>query len=357
MPHDLDSTLALLQLAWGGNTLLRYLTAGAVFVALALAFGVGLPLVLRHLKRLAARSRMSADDAVIALVAQIPSWMLTIFALLLAVSTLSLPSVAATVTKAGMLAIVTYVGIAVARTAIEYALVSAVPSLRAGDTAALPTVLRVTIMLALWCVGALLILSNLGVNVVSLVAGLGIGGVAVALAVQNILGDLFSSFALFMDKPFREGDFIVTGDHMGVVKQIGLKTTRLQALQGEEIVIPNQELTGSRIQNFKRMNERRVVLKFGVTYDTTPARLRAVAETVKDVVSSKEGVRFDRAHFMAFGDSSLDFEVVYYLLSADYNAYMDTQQAINLEILERLTADGVGFAFPTRTVHVVKSDE
>lgn len=212
--------------------------------------------------------------------------------------------------------------------------------------------LRIVIAVALWTLGALLILSNLGVNIVSLVAGLGIGGIAVALAVQNILGDIFSSFALYLDRPFREGDFIIVGSHMGVVKKIGLKTTRIQALQGEEIIIANQELTSARVQNFKRMRERRVLFRFGVTHDATPAQLRAVAGIVRKVIEDNPLARFDRAHFAAFGESSLDFEVVYYVGSGDYNAYMDLQQEINLAIYERLRAEGVAFAFPTRTVHL-----
>lgn len=355
MPESLLEIRTILMLSWGGNTVLRYMGAIALFMLLTFALRVGLPFLVRQMSVWTKRSATSIDDAFLALVERTPRWIFTLLALLIALTVLRLPSSGTHMVKASILMMSTIMGIAIARVLIESALVARVPSLRAGDREALPAVLRVTILLILWCVGVLLILSNLGINVISLVAGLGIGGIAVALAVQNILGDLFSSFALFMDKPFREGDFIVTGNHMGVVKQIGLKTTRIQALQGEEIVIPNQELTSARIQNFKRMNERRVVLQFGVTYDTAPDGLRQLPTIIRDIVESMENVRFDRAHFTGFGDSSLNFEAVYYMLTADYATYMNTQQAVNLALLERCNADGISFAFPTRTIHLEKA--
>jgi small-conductance mechanosensitive channel len=211
------------------------------------------------------------------------------------------------------------------------------------------------IKVALWAIGLLLILSNLGFEVSSLVASLGIGGIALALAVQNILGDIFNSFSIYLDRPFQVGDFIVVGQHMGTVKKIGLKSTRLEALQGEEIVISNSELTSARIQNFKHMQKRRIAFPFGVTYDTPHAKIAAIPGMVREIVEGVGNTQFDRAHFKSFADSSLDFEVVYYLLSSDYNTYMDTQQAINLGLIERFAKEGIEFAFPTRTVHLVKA--
>lgn len=196
----------------------------------------------------------------------------------------------------------------------------------------------------------LLALQNMGVDVTAMVAGLGIGGIAIALALQNVLGDLFGSLSIILDKPFVVGDFIVTGSHMGTVEKIGLKTTRVRALSGEQLIFANSDLLGSRVQNFKRMQERRVVFTIGVTYGTTMEQCQQIANILKEIVQSQEGVRFDRAHFKAFGAFSLDFEVVYWMLDPDYNTYMDTQQRINLEIGRRLQAMKVEFAFPTQTV-------
>ncbi|WP_028312461.1 mechanosensitive ion channel family protein [Derxia gummosa] len=204
----------------------------------------------------------------------------------------------------------------------------------------------------LWSMFLLLILDNLGVNITALVAGLGVGGIAIALAVQNILGDLFASLSISIDKPFVIGDFIAVDDYLGSVQQIGIKTTRLASLSGEQIVVGNADLLKSRIRNYKRMLERRVVFKLGVVFDTEPAKVERAAHLLRDIVGGRQNVRLDRAHFSAIGESALEFEIVYYVLSPDFNAYMDIQQAINLAILESFRAEGIAFAFPTRTVQV-----
>jgi len=206
--------------------------------------------------------------------------------------------------------------------------------------------------LGLWSVIALTGVATLGFEIGPALAGLGVGGIAVALAVQNILGDLFASLSIIFDRPFVLGDFIIVGDQMGTVEHVGLKTTRVRSLSGEQLIFSNSDLLNSRVRNFKRMNERRVVFRFGVQYDTGHERLREIPGIVREIVESRERVRFDRAHFATFGDSSLEFEVVYFMLVPDFTAYMDAQQAINLEIYRRLEELGVGFAFPTRTVHL-----
>ncbi len=206
--------------------------------------------------------------------------------------------------------------------------------------------------LVLWSLALLLALDNLGVDVTALVAGLGIGGIAVALAAQNILGDLFASLAIVLDKPFVIGDFIIIGEFMGTVEHIGIKTTRIRSLSGEQLVFSNMDMLNSRIRNYKRMVERRVVFGFGVTYDTPADKLDAIPGTVRSIIESMEKTRFDRAHFARYGDSSLEFEVVYFVQSGDYNLYMDIQQAINMGILRAFAKESVEFAFPTRTLYV-----
>jgi len=208
----------------------------------------------------------------------------------------------------------------------------------------------------LWTILLLAILANVGVNITAFVASLGVGGVAVALAVQNILGDLFASLAIGLDKPFEIGDFIVFGDVAGSVEHIGLKTTRIRSLSGEEIVCGNNNLLKITIHNYKRMRERRILFGFGVTYDATAEQLRRVPPLVKKAVESAGHTRFDRAHFKGFGASSLDFEVVYFVTDPDYNLYMDIQQSINLALLDELGRIGLQFAFPTHTVHLVGGD-
>jgi len=203
-----------------------------------------------------------------------------------------------------------------------------------------------------WALALLLGLDQLGFDVTALVAGLGIGGIAVALAVQNILSDLFASAAIVLDKPFMVGDFIVVGERAGTVEKVGLKTTRVRSLSGEQLVFTNTQLLNSQIRNFKRMQERRIVFAIGVTYETPLQKLREIPGWLKAVVESQPKARFDRAHFKEYADFSLVFEIVYHVLSADFNVYMDTQQAINLAIFEKLAQEGVQFAYPTRTLYI-----
>ncbi len=211
--------------------------------------------------------------------------------------------------------------------------------------------------LVLWALVVILLLDNLGFDVTALVTGLGIGGIAVALALQNILGDLFASLSIVLDKPFAVGDFLIIDEHMGAVENVGLKTTRVRSLSGEQLVFSNADLLKSRIRNYGRMFERRVVFKFGVTYQTPRDKLKKIPAMVRKTIEEQDKVRFDRAHFQAYGTSSLDFEIVYYVLSPDYNQYMDLQQAINLGIHERFEQEGIDFAYPTQTVYVHRMDD
>lgn len=212
--------------------------------------------------------------------------------------------------------------------------------------------LGTTAKVILWAGIIILVLANIGYNVTSLVAGLGIGGIAVALALQNILSDLFSSLAIYFDKPLKVGDFVVIGDYMGTVKKIGIKTTRIQALQGEEIVISNSELTNAKLQNFGLMEKRRIVFQIGVTYNTAKEKLEKIPEIIKKAINKQEQTELNRVHFKFFGDFSLNYEIVYYVKTGDYNKYMDIQQEINLYIVEEFKKANIEFAFPTQTVHV-----
>jgi len=216
---------------------------------------------------------------------------------------------------------------------------------------ALGTILKIF----LWVVAFLIILSSWGININSLIAGLGIGGIAVALAIQNILGDIFSSFSLVLDKPFDIGDFIVIGQHCGIVKKVGIKTTRIQTLQGEELVVSNKELTETRVQNFGKMKERRIQFKFGVCYETPLEKLKKIPEIVKEIIEGVEGTRVDRVHFKEFGDFALIFEVVYYILSPDYLQYMNIQQEINFKLKESFEKEKIEFAYPTQTIYLSQS--
>ena len=226
------------------------------------------------------------------------------------------------------------------------------------DRAAVTTVyaFRIASLVALWTVAVLVAIDNLGFDVTALVAGLGIGGVAIALATQSILGDLFASLSIVIDKPFVVGDFIRVGDDLGAVERIGLKTTRVRSLSGEQLIFGNGDLLRSRIRNYQRMDERRVVFRTGVVYQTPPAALRRIPSMVRQIIESRPATRVDRTHFAEFGASEYVFEFVYFVLSPDYNVYMDTQEAINVAIVEAFAGEGIEFAYPTRTILLAPAD-
>lgn len=209
-------------------------------------------------------------------------------------------------------------------------------------------IIRFSVTLVLGSLLLLLVLANLGVEITPLITGLGIGGVAVALASQSILADLFSSLSIVFDKPFLVGDFIVVGEQMGTVENIGVKTTRVRALSGEELVFTNADLLQSRIQNFRKLTERRVVRTFGVTYETPIHLVQQIPGVIKAAISHQSNVRIDRAHFKEFGAYSLDFEYVYFVLTPDFNTYMNVQEQINLELMREFARMGIEFAYPTQ---------
>jgi small-conductance mechanosensitive channel len=225
----------------------------------------------------------------------------------------------------------------------------------AGDKAAIGSlgIISFLVNVVIWALVLLLTLDNLGINITALVAGLGIGGIAVALALQNVLGDLFASLSIALDQPFVVGDFLSVDEFLGSVEYIGIKSTRLRSLSGEQIIISNGDLLKSRVRNYGRMSERRVVFGTTVTYDTPIENLVELPKIIQEIVQARPDTRFDRSHFAKHGDWALEFETVYYVLSADFNRYMDTQQSINLELHRRFAAMGVEFAYPTRKVFVV----
>lgn len=204
----------------------------------------------------------------------------------------------------------------------------------------------------LWAGLLLFALDNLGVNITGLAAGIGIGGIAIALAVQSILGDLFASLSIVLDKPFVIGDFIIVDEFLGTVEHIGLKTTRVRSLSGEQLVFSNADLLKSRIRNYKRMFERRVIFELGVTYQTPLEKVSRISGMIRSIIESQPKTRFDRAHFRQFGDSALIFEAVYYVTTPEYNDFMDTQERINLAIMKQFTEESIDFAYPTRTLFV-----
>ena len=219
-----------------------------------------------------------------------------------------------------------------------------------ASTVAAMDIVSFLVRVSVWAIVFLLVLDNLGVNITALVAGLGVGGIAVALAAQNIISDLFASLSIVLDRPFVLGDFLAIDDLYGNVEKVGLKTTRVRSLSGEQLVFSNNDLLNSRIRNYGQMVERRIVFSIGVVYQTPHEKLERIPSIVEDIIVKQDLARFDRAHFRQYGDYSLNFEIVYYVESSDYKLYMDIQQAVNLEIFRRFAEAGIEFAYPTQTL-------
>jgi small-conductance mechanosensitive channel len=220
-------------------------------------------------------------------------------------------------------------------------------------------VLKKIINAVVYLFAFLVILSVLKIDLSGIVVGLGVGGIAIAFALQNVLSDAFSAFSIYFDKPFEIGDYIVVGDYSGTVKKIGIKSTRVQLLQGEELILSNSVLTTSSVRNFKKMRKRRISFSFGVTYDTPTNKLKKIPDIIRDIIDGDklEYVdKLDRVHFTEFGDFSLNFDIVYYLKTKDYAKYMDTQQEINFAIKEAFEKEGIEMAFPTQTIFLNKEN-
>lgn len=331
-------------------------TISDYFIALGILF-VGFLLIkifrrigINRLKKLAARTDNIYDDAIIRIVERNLIPIAYIGILYVAIDNLTLHPILDRVIEVSVIIISTFLVIRLLTTLAEYVVkiywltyhqdnINFEQSINA---------LIPAIRVVVWLIGIVFLLDNLGFDISAVVASLGIGGVAIALASQGVLQDLFSYFSILLDRPFELGDFIIVGDYLGTVEYVGIKTTRLKSISGEEIIIANTDLTGSRIRNFKRMNQRRIVFKFGVVYETTTEQLAKIPILIEEIISNTENTIFDRAHFFGYGEYSLDFEVVYFITSNDYNEYMDAQQQINLKVKSEFAKYDIEFAYPTQ---------
>lgn len=352
--------MAFLDYVLMGNSVKAWLGALAAMIAMRFALGLVRRVLVSRLKSLSERTQTRIDDVITTVLSETRAFFLWSLALQVGVLAVSLPdrlgAASRAITATALLVQIGLWGSTLLRElGARYVAgdpddESSVAQAGARQTAA--STASFVLRILLWTALTLVLLDTLGVNISALVAGLGVGGVAVALAVQNILGDLFGSITIALDKPFVVGDFIVIDDFAGTVEHVGLKTTRIRSLHGEQLVFSNADLLRARIKNYKHLAERRVVFSFGVTYDTSPDDLEAIPGLLREIISAREGLRFDRAHFKTFAASSLDFEVVYYACTSEYALYMDHQQAINLALLRGLAERKVEFAYPTQTLYL-----
>lgn len=338
-----------------GNPVWEWFLALAIMVLVAVVLRVLRRIILHRLTAFAKRTATEVDDLAAELFSRTRFFFLLVISLYAGSLALTLPAGATrAINTVAVLALLIQGGIW-GTGLISFLITRSVKRKLEEDaaTATSMAALGFIIKLALWAVILLLALDNMGVDITALIAGLGLGGIAVALALQSILGDLFASLSIVIDKPFVIGDFIIVDDLLGTVERIGLKTTRVRSLSGEQLVFSNSDLLNSRIRNYKRMFERRIVFSIGVTYQTPHEKLAAIPAMIREIIEAQENTRFDRAHFKAYGDFALTFEIVHYVLVPDYNTYMDIQQAINLAIYERFEKEGIDFAYPTQTLYVI----
>ena len=341
-----------------GNRIMDYLISVFLFLAGFIVIKIFQHFLLKRLKKWAEKTATTLDDFLVGVIQSI-FLPLTYFGVFyLSVNTLNLdPVLKRAIDIAGM-AILTIFAARLVTVLINYGF-GVYWTKRDKDVASersLNGILKV-IRLIVWGLAIVFLLDNLGFKISAVIAGLGIGGVAVALAAQAILGDLFSYFAILFDRPFEIGDFIIIGEYLGTIEHIGIKTTRIRSLSGEQVVFSNTDLTSSRLRNYKRMGKRRVVFKLGVIYQTSLEQLKTIPGIIENIIKNVKDTTFDRAHFFSYGDFSLVFEVVYYVMSRDYNKYMDIQQEINFAIRKEFDKRGIEFAYPTQTLYLNKTSE
>lgn len=354
MAFDLSALLS--TELWGG-TGRDYLYATITIIVSFSLLKIFKFVIVKHLKLLAKKSKTHLDDLAIKLFDDI-HWPFYVFiAFYSGFLFLDFGEAFNKALNYLILIIIIYYAIKLAQNLVDYMIQRFIDKKYKQENRApdpIITFLGLTIKISFWIVAFIFLISNLGFNITSLVAGMGIGGIAIALALQSILGDIFSSVSIYFDKPFQIGEFIIVGEHMGVVKKIGIKSTRIASLSGEEIIISNKELTTARVKNYKRMEQRRIVFGLGLTYQTSLKNIKAAKEIIIDVIKKVEGVRVDRVHFKEYGAFSLNFEAVYYVENGDYAKYMNAQETINFAIKERFEKEGIEFAYPTQTVFLNK---
>lgn len=340
-----------------GNSLMQWSLATAMLLLGFILLRLVKRVATNRLAALASKTDTQWDDIIVGAIDKTKTLFLLVVSIFLASMFLQLPDRAHSILRATFM-IFLLIQLGIWLTVISISTVEHYSKQTLAKNPAAATTMNAVGFISrivIWSVIMLVALDSMGINITTVVAGLGIGGVAVALAVQNILGDLFASLSIILDKPFVMGDFLIIDEHMGSVEYIGLKTTRIRSLSGEQLIFSNSDLLKSRIRNYGRMFERRVVFNLGVIYSTPRDKLKRITEIIRDAINAQEKTRFDRSHFMKYGDYALQFETVYYIKSPDYNIFMDIQQSIYFAIHEAFEQEQIDFAYPTQKLFVAQT--
>ncbi|MDD2702908.1 MAG: mechanosensitive ion channel family protein [Candidatus Omnitrophica bacterium] len=348
--------LKILEQVFFGNRVLDYGIALLTLFLSLLFVKVVIWAFIKRLKKFAEKTVTTFDDFLVTIIEKVVLPGLYLSCFYLSVKILNLPPEIDGVANALQLVVITFFATRVIVMLVGYSLNVYLTS-RQEDSAMVRTLdgMLKVVKFLIWAMAAIILLDNLGYKVSTIIAGLGIGGIAVAVAAQALLKDFFSYFSIIFDRPFKLGDFIIIGDFMGTVEYIGIKTTRIRSLGGEQVIFSNTDLTDSRVRNYKLMEKRRILFSIGVTYQTSFRQLKEIPKIIENIIKNTKDTAFDRAHFFRYGDFSLIFEIVYFILSPDYNKYMDIQQEINFAIKEEFDKRNIEFAYPTQTVYLQKT--
>jgi small-conductance mechanosensitive channel len=349
-----DKINELLQKDYFGNTLQTYCVAILTFVLVMVMMRILKSVVITRLQAWAKKTTTDVDDFLIGLLRYIDPGVYLLVGVYIAAQSLVMAGSIHKILHLLFVVVLTIKAIQVLQEVVQFFLNKWMGRNEQEDptTAVAAKNLGIIVKVVLWIGGAMFLLDNLGIDVTAAVAGLGITGIAVALAAQTLLKDTFAAFCIFIDKPFKVGDVINIGDLVGTVEFVGFKTTRVRSIGGEQLIFPNSALTDNQIRNFKRMETRRIVFKLGVVYQTPGDKVKEIPVLIKQIIESTENAKFDRAHFMSYGDFALIYEIVYFVLKPDYVVYADTQQTINFRIMEEFQARGIEFAYPTQQIYI-----
>lgn len=340
----MNSTTEFLAREFWGNAVQAYLIALASVVLGILLIYIFKHVLLNRLEKWAAKSETQLDDMIVHGIERFGLPILKFAILYWAVNSLTISSSASRIIDVATAVVIAYFIIRLISAVIQNLITAGVRKQENGEVKVKQIGgLMIIINMVIWILGLVFLLDNLGYNVTTILTGVGIGGIAIALAAQTIVGDLFNYFVIFFDKPFEVGDSITVDDKNGTIEYIGLKTTRIRSLTGEQIIISNSDLTKSRVHNFKRQETRRIAFSLNVRHQTTPEKLRAVPGIIKEIIETAENTRFDRAHFARFTEYGLTFETIYFVTVPDYIKYMDIQQEINLKIMEAFKKEDIHF--------------
>ncbi len=356
MPNNFNE---ILKQVYFDNTVERWLLAFGIALALSIILNILNRQLIKHFKSYTNRTHTDFDDLLVELLRKTSFVLIIVFSLLIGSLFLNINEFILSIRKhLVIIALITQIGFW-ADGIISYYIKKKTrdEAFKTGSKITQLKAIGLLVKILVWIIVVIFIISNLGFNVTTLITGLGIGGIAIALALQNVLGDVIASLSIIFDKPFEVGDYIAVDNLSGDVMDIGLKTTRVKSLSGEELIFSNNDLLKSRIKNYRKMKERRIVFTLGFVYETPYEKLEKIPEFIKDIITEEPNTRFDRAHFFSYGDFSLNYQIVYFVLSSNYTQYMDAQHGINLKIFKKFQDEGIDFAYPTQTLLVNKEEE